>query len=61
MNIDAILWMVLPLLLIVVVLVLRLTVLKGVGQSRKSLAVGIIIAAIVICFGIVWRLTHGGF
>ncbi len=61
MNMDGTMWMVLGLLIVVLALVLRLTVLKGVGQSRKSLVVGIIVAAIVICFGIVYRLTHGGF
>lgn len=61
MNIDGILWMILPPLLIVLVLVLRLTVLKGELQSRKSLVVGIIVTAIIICFWIVLRLTHGGF
>lgn len=61
MNIDGILWMILPLLLIALVLILRLTVLKGERQSRKSLVIGIIVTVIIICFWIVLRLTHGGF
>ena len=57
-DLSMIVWLVLPLLFIVVGAVLR----PGVKISKKvGRITGIIVAAIIISLGIIWRLTHGGF
>lgn len=58
---EGILWLLVPLLLMIVILVLRVTVLKGVKQSRRSSVIGIAVTAIIVILYVVWRLLHGGF
>ena len=53
---EGMLWLIVPFLLMVVILVLRVTVLKGVKQSRRSTLIGIVVAAIILISYAVWRL-----
>ena len=49
--------MMLPLIALVVIAVIR----PKLKRSRKSTVLGIISGVVIVSFGIIWRLTHGGF
>lgn len=58
MKIDTLVWLIFPLLIIVLGVVLR----PRLKISKKvSRIAGIIVAAIIISLGIIWRLLNGGF
>lgn len=61
MNIDTVLWMVLPLVAMIVIVVIRVLLPKAYRSGRKGSIVGLIITAIIIIVYVAWRLTQGGF
>lgn len=58
---EGMLWLIVPLLLMVVILVVRVTLLKGAHQSRRSSVIGIAVTAVILILYVVWRLLYGGF
>jgi hypothetical protein len=62
LEIDSVVWMVLPLLILVVVAALKATLGSRIKLSGKtSKIVGIVVAATIICLYVAWKLLNGGF
>jgi hypothetical protein len=58
MDLERLIWLILPILVSVVLVVAAQ---RGSFKSQKGRTLGIILAVIIIIAGIIWRLTHGGF
>ena len=62
MEINSVVWMVLPLLVLVLVAALKATLRSRMEISEKtSKIVGLVVTATIICVYAAWRLLQGGF